>query len=384
MNRLEVNQNIKIAMIAGNGGSGGLVGYIKGLISANVVPENVEIRLFCGEDLANKIVDVAERIEIYPTTLANERGKEVVLNRCLSSSFIGLINEYNPDVVLFLNGYIRKGLEYYPTVMVLHNQLYIDSRQLWRQGVSWLTLTLLAFRHQVRKSMKSSDGVIFLSDASRSQAVDKIIFFNKSTVTYFGIEQENRIESIEPKPIHTPIEMICISAIYPYKNQIELVHGLSLLKQDNNEFRLHLVGIADPKTKKKLELLIKQYNMQENVIFHDWIKHEKIKEMIDAMDVFIYPSSIETTGYGLMEGMARGAAIASSDESCFKDVLGDGGVYFQPSDKYSIYEAIKKLITDDSLRFTCSGKAWEISKRYTWDKLAKDTYNFLSSFSNKR
>lgn len=378
------NKKMKIAMLAGNGGSGGLIAYIKGLISANVVPKDSEVVLFCGGNLATKLVDVADRISIHSTPFVNERGLEVVTNKYLNNSLIELIDKFNPDLVFFLNGYIRKGLEHYPNIMVLHNQLYIDNKQLWRQGFSYLTLTLFAFRYHVRKSMKNSDGVIFLSEASMKQAIDKKIYFKKGTVTYFGIEEENRIEQVIQKPLNTPINMIYISAIYPYKNHIELVRGLNLIKKDNIPFKLHLVGAADPKTKNKLDKLIKKYDMVSSVIYHNWVEHEKINEMIDAADIFLYPSSIETTGFGLMEGMARGAAIASSNQSCFPGILNDGGIYFNPKDRISIYKALKALISDDNLRILHSKRALDISRLYTWDKLAKETYDFLNCILNKR
>jgi glycosyltransferase involved in cell wall biosynthesis len=368
---------MKIAMIAGNGGSGGLIAYIKGLITANVVPENAEIKLFCGTSLAENLDEVADRIKIHPTNLANESGKDIVLNRPLNKKFIEIIDIYNPEIVVFLNGYIRKGLEHYPNVMILHNQLYVDNKQLWRQGVSKLTLILLAFRHHVRKSMRNSSGVIFLSNASRMQAKDKRLKYKKSKVTYFGLEQENRKGFFEEKPLNTPINMIYISAIYPYKNQIELVKGLSLLKKDKVDFRLHLVGIADPKTKKKLISVIKQNHLQDNVVFYDWVRHDDIKKMIDSSDIFLYPSSIETTGYGLMEGMGRGIPIASSDTECFREILGDGGIYFNPNDSMSIYSAVKTLINDKQLRSKYASDALEISKKFTWDNLAIETYKFL-------
>ena len=62
------------------------------------------------------------------------------------------------------------------------------------------------------------------------------------------------------------------------------------------------------------------------------------------MDIFVYASCLETTGYGLIEGMARGSVIMVADKSGFKDILGDGGVYFDPAIPKSIFEAASRLI----------------------------------------
>ena len=140
------------------------------------------------------------------------------------------------------------------------------------------------------------------------------------------------------------------------------------------------MGSSDKKTLKKLYNTIKERNMEQNVVFHNWVDHDKIKNYIDTMDIAVYASSIETTGYGLLEGMARGACIISSNQSGFDEILGDGGVYFDPENIDSIYQAAKKIINDEELRKECANKAFINSAHYSWKKAASNLYKFLLSF----
>ena len=148
---------MKIVMISGNGGSGGLIGYIKGLLSYHYKADQLEVVIFCSESLAIKLKMIDTPVKIIESKHVKEKGIEIVFNRPLHPEFIEEVKNENPDIVFFLNGYIRNGLELFPNVMTLHNQLYIDFFQLIRHGLSKMTLSLIAFRIAVKRSMKRAE-----------------------------------------------------------------------------------------------------------------------------------------------------------------------------------------------------------------------------------
>lgn len=376
---------MKIVMISGNGGSGGLIGYIKGLLSFHYNPEEVEVVLFCGRNLAKKLETVKTPVRIIGTKHAAEKGIDIVLNRPLHPKLIEKIKYEEPDVVFFLNGYIRKGLEMYPNLMTLHNQLYIDFFQLARHGFSKIALSLIAFRFAVTRSMRKADGVIFLSEFSKNQTDQKRIHYNNGIVIPFGFEKENRTTDIRVLSSNKKIKLIYISAIFPYKNHLNLLKAISELKSEGYNIELYLVGQKVKPYYKKIEKAIATLDLKKEVILHDWVDHERIKHLIDISDIFIYASSTETTGYGLLEGMARGALIASSNQAGFPSMLKDGGVYFEPKNIESIKKAIEYLIgLSSEERIKLRENALEYSSEYSWEKAAQQHYEYFSSIKYKR
>ena len=368
-------------MIAGNGGSGGLIAYLKGILSVDVVPDNWMIRFYCGPELAKKLHHVAEGIDICVTGVAEESGIEIILGKPLPIKMIADIDEFEPDIVFFCNGYIRRGLESYPNMMVLHNQLYIDNNQFMKQ-LKTLTFrkifTTLGFRYRVRQSLKEASAVVFLSEFSRNQTCEMGVKFRSGKVIPFGFESENRATIPQVKALNLPIEAIYISALFPYKNHIPLIKALAKLKENGCSINLKLVGNGSAKYKQKLCRLIRKTGLGNNIEFCDWVEHSDIKYMIDESDIFIYASSTETTGYGLLEGMARGVAIVSSDKAGFPLILGEGGKYFNPDDVDSICETIRTMITDEALRDKSAVIALERCKCFSWESHASALYNYLS------
>lgn len=369
---------MKIVMIAGDSGSGGLIGYIRGLLSAEVIPAGFESVLFCGKNLSEKINDISTPVKIISTDLAKEKGIDVFFNKPLPASFIELIEKEKPDVIFFLHGHIRKGLEKHPNIMVLHNQLHIDICQLFKFGFNLLTLKLIAIGIAVRRSMKKADGVVFLSSFSKNQTDEKKIKYNKGKVIPFGFESANRVDEPPEKKTGETVRIIYISALLPYKNHLNLLKACNMLRKESFPFILLLVGQQQGPVYKKLKKYVTEHDMADKVLFHNWIEHSKIKEIIDTSDVFIYASSIETTGYGLLEGMARGSLIACSAKAGFPDILKDGGIYFDPENVISIKKSILSIINaDEKTQIQLRTKALEYSKNFTWETAVRLHYDFF-------
>jgi glycosyltransferase involved in cell wall biosynthesis len=80
----------------------------------------------------------------------------------------------------------------------------------------------------------------------------------------------------------------------------------------------------------------------------------------------------------LLEAMTAGLPIASSNRGPMTEVLGEAGIYFNPENPDDICQSIRKLLRDPILRERKAIAAFELSKAYTWDRCAQETFNFIS------
>ncbi len=371
---------MKAAMIAGSGGSGGYMAYIKGLLGE--MSEH-DVVLFCTKELEEKVKDNCKNVKIYTTPYAKERGIDIFLNKPLSKQMIDAVNEFEPDVVFFTPGWIRKGLEKYPNIMVLHNQLYVDDKTLFKTISKKTFLTMMGFRHSVRRSMKKADGVIFLSDKSKLCADKNNISYKKGCVIPFGLPSESFCAPAKRAESTGEIKLLYVSAFFEYKKHDGVFYAISNLKKKGYDLKITLIGKGPSYREEFLKNLSKELDIEENIEFTGWKNHDEVLLAIDDTDIFVYPSSIESTGLGVMEAMARGACIASSDMSCMSEVLEDAGVYFNPDDYKQIEQTLEKLINDKTLREMLSHKAFEYSKKYSWEVAAKKHYDFFESFAHQ-
>ena len=79
----------------------------------------------------------------------------------------------------------------------------------------------------------------------------------------------------------------------------------------------------------------------------------------------------------LIEGMASGLPIACSDRGPMPEVLGEGGVYFDPEQPSSIAAAVDSLIKDRTLRIEGVKISKKISAEYLWKTTSSMTFAFL-------
>ena len=77
--------------------------------------------------------------------------------------------------------------------------------------------------------------------------------------------------------------------------------------------------------------------------------------------------------------MAAGLPIACSKRGPMPEVLQNSGIYFDPFQPHEIAEAMRTLINSPELRFRLAAQAKELSRAYSWQQCAKETFDFLAA-----
>jgi glycosyltransferase involved in cell wall biosynthesis len=109
----------------------------------------------------------------------------------------------------------------------------------------------------------------------------------------------------------------------------------------------------------------------------DFVRPNDLPALLAEADVFVFASSCENMPNTLVEAMASGLPIASSNRGPMPEVLQDAGVYFDPEDARSIADAIEPLLIDPTLRDSLAHRAFELARKYSWERCAAETWAFL-------
>ena len=374
---------MKLAVIGGTAGSGGYQRYMNGIFGRGNVPPSMKITIFCTPDLADKLNAIDERIELCVREEFRQSASAFCFRR-LPASCIAEVRAFNPDVVLFGNGFIQKGLGAYPAVVTFHNMLMMDIRTVLRNRLSRSTILWLLLAMKQRATFRKAAGVIFLSPYSREVASKKVPGIRKSVVIAHGLDDDFRVANPPAKTIRKAAKILYLSTLFTYKHQIEVVRAVHQLRQrTGTPAVLSLVGGGDSKYSAKLNGEISRLNAGEYTEVLGDIPHEKLPEIIDDADIFLYASSCETFGITLLEGMGRGAVIACSNLTGLPDLLRDGGEYFDPREPASISVALERLIASPSLCEQYASRAHAYSKGYIWSQSAGGTFKFLQELNGE-
>jgi len=157
----------------------------------------------------------------------------------------------------------------------------------------------------------------------------------------------------------------------PHKNLKRLIEAHQLLLNNNPELYLTLSGKIDNNYLRiKKWVNKKKFN---KIIFTDFLEDSELKWMYQNTRAYVFPSLSEGFGLPGLEAMVHGAPVVSSDATCLPEIYGDAARYFNPLDVSDMYEKINKVINDQELRERLIKKGYIQSKKYSWEKMARET-----------
>ena len=109
-------------------------------------------------------------------------------------------------------------------------------------------------------------------------------------------------------------------------------------------------------------------------IFHlGFLEDELLPLLYSGALAFIYPSFYEGFGLPVLEAMACGRPIITSQNSSLPEVAGDSAIYVDPYSVDSIKNAIRQITDSAKLQEELSKAAIQKSKEFSWEKTAEQT-----------
>lgn len=97
--------------------------------------------------------------------------------------------------------------------------------------------------------------------------------------------------------------------------------------------------------------------------------------------VFVFPTLMEGFGLPPLEAMKAGLPVVASDIPVLREVLGDAAVYFNPHDSEDLKN---KLAFATTYRSTLIKKGYSQVKKYSWERMARETLKVYEDCTNLR
>jgi len=98
---------------------------------------------------------------------------------------------------------------------------------------------------------------------------------------------------------------------------------------------------------------------------------------------FAFPSLYEGFGIPIIEAMAAGIPVVSSNKASLQEVGGDGALFVNPEDKDKFAESLYRVITDDKLRLELIKKGEAVARKFSWRETAERTLKVYKSVVSK-
>jgi len=115
-------------------------------------------------------------------------------------------------------------------------------------------------------------------------------------------------------------------------------------------------------------------NTNARITFHGWLDHNsaKLQELMEKASIFILPSETENFPVVLLEAMAAGLAIITTQGTGCEEVVGNAALLVKPRDPAAILEALMTLIDRPELRLELSQAASQrVETEFKWQVIAR-------------
>jgi len=279
-----------------------------------------------------------------------------------------------------------------PTITMSQNMLPFEPNEASRFGrFSIMRCKMYLLRHIQSASFKRANGIIFLTNYAQ-KTVSQTLGGTSAlqALVPHGIESRFRLKPRAQRNTTEcsylePFKLLYVSILMPYKHQIEVAKAIFQLRAGGLPIEIQFVGATWGSYGEKFKNYLNILDPKRT--FLHWSGSEpfsKLHEFYKHADMFVFASSCENLPNIMIEAMASGLPIVCSDHGPMPEVLGDAGGYFDPNDSASIAVAIKKLVLNTKLRESIAEKAWVISKKYSWDDCANETFKFIATVASKK
>ena len=277
---------------------------------------------------------------------------------------------------------------FHPVVTMSQNLFPFEWHAIRANGFSLRSLKFILLRWVQSYSFRHSDGVIFLTQYARA-AVLKVTgaLRASSVVIAHGLNPRFDFAPKQQLPIGQysfdhPYRLIYVSIIDVHKNQLEVILAVEQLRRKGYPVALTLIGPSHPKALARMQAGIQNLGERADPI-NRWLEYlgpipyQSLNLEYQKADLGIFASGCETFGMIVLEKMSVGLPIACSNQSAMNEVLGDGGVYFDPKSPSSIADAIETYLLDPQLREQKIQCAHQLAVQYSWARCASETVEFL-------
>jgi glycosyltransferase involved in cell wall biosynthesis len=225
---------------------------------------------------------------------------------------------------------------------------------------------------------RRSDRVIADSQSTREDLIALLgIPAERIDVVPLGLGTVRRAAPIAGRELRSRFDLgerpvvLSLSAKRPHKNLMTLLGALARLPSESRPV-LVLAGYPTPH-ENELRERAQALGVQDDVRFPAWVSPEELEGLWGLARAFVFPSLYEGFGLPLLEAMARGVPVASSDASSLPEVAGDAALLFDPRDEQAIASAISRLLDDQALAEDLRARGQARVREFTWERTARLT-----------
>jgi glycosyltransferase involved in cell wall biosynthesis len=240
----------------------------------------------------------------------------------------------------------------------------------------------LPLNHSIVTGLRKSRLILCVSENVRDLVVERFgIPREKLLVTYNGVGEEfrplpadeARTVVAERYGVRGPY-VLFVGQLKARKNVIRIIEAFGQVRHELHRPELKLV-LAGRRiwTSEGIDEAIDRHKLRAQVVELGHVEHEDLPVVYSGAEVLLFPSLWEGFGIPVIEAMACGVPVVTSNLSCLPEVAGGGAVLVDPYSVEDIAAGTFRVLSDAGLREELRRKGFERARQLTWKRAAEQT-----------
>jgi glycosyltransferase involved in cell wall biosynthesis len=271
-----------------------------------------------------------------------------------------------------------------PLVLTLHDIIYMEktySQILKGSGTNYQKFGNIYRRYVVPKIVRKSNRIITVSEFEKRRIAD---FFKidgrKLKAVYNGvsshfkkIEDNNELQRVKDKYKLPEKFIFFLGNTDPKKNTKGVLKAFSDFCRMNNEYQLVMLDFE----RNELEKILVEINdtkLIDRIHLTGYVVNTDLPAIYNLSKLFLYPSLRESFGIPMLEAMACGTPVITSNTSSMPEVADDAALIIDPFKTEDITDSIVLLLNNSELRHQLIEKGFKRAAKFTWRAMAENVH----------
>jgi glycosyltransferase involved in cell wall biosynthesis len=172
--------------------------------------------------------------------------------------------------------------------------------------------------------------------------------------------------------------ILYVGSINGRKNIARIFEAYAQVRERFPAVRLVIGGKREWQTG-EIDATFQRLNLAEHVRFTGYINDQDLPALYSAAELFVFPSIYEGFGSPVLEGLACGVPVLTSQVSSLPEVAGDAAVLVDPYDVAALAQAIERVLSDRAYAAELRAKGLTRARQFSWT----DTVEVLLGVSSQ-
>ncbi len=266
-----------------------------------------------------------------------------------------------------------------PRIVTLHDLGFLRYPEIQPAKYRWY------WEAALRRAGRKAAALIAVSESTRRDAVDllgavpeRITVIPEAVDPFFQQEppvgeEEQILQSLGLKPGY----LLTVGTLEPRKNYRTILDVLDRLRVTRPDLRLVIAGMPGWLCDK----IVRRIRRRSDCI--RWIQDADdivLRTLYRNAAVFLFPSLYEGFGLPVLEAMACGVPVVTSNAGSLPEVAGDAVVCLPPQDAEAISEWVFRLLENENLRLEYRARGYSRVRLFSWEQTALRTWELFERY----